>query len=370
MSTISSSAKIFTFCPPPLGKPDPSEPRPKGLDTRNRVVQLGTKDNTCWFAVFNLLRDRYRAPNTTDLPARKFEKLASSLRKSLSAQDRSLPDVANQLNNDGLKNLFTGLTKQKIAIPEVRERLEALDRRCNPEVSVFSVFPDFLNQDKHKNLYDYLVFLKISGPQDIYTQFFTDLKLDPKDLFEITKRQDPMLYQSYCGDQNWDELGWQMKSTLLDHFARQQTAKRFNLQISPWNPQQPIKQLVTELEKRGPLVVGGCFGALHYAVPARDLGKKIGERAVYGWTKTDPKNQNHVTAHTILLVGAEKTSTQELVYYIDPEDVSDPLHPEKQRIYCMSYEKLTSLGTICDYHGFLRNNAPPSVGYALYREKS
>jgi hypothetical protein len=142
------------------------------------------------------------------------------------------------------------------------------------------------------------------------------------------------------------------------------------MQISSWHPSQPIGHLIAELQKRGPLVVGGCFGALHYAVPARNLGKQIGERAVYGWIKTDPKNKNHVTGHVILLVGAENTSTRELVYYIDPIDESDPSHPEKRRIYCMSYERLTSAEIICDYHGFIRNNAPDTIGYAVYREKS
>lgn len=47
------------------------------------------------------------------------------------------------------------------------------------------------------------------------------------------------------------------------------------MQVSSWRPSQPIGHLITELEKRGPLVVGGCFGALHYTVPARNLEKKL-----------------------------------------------------------------------------------------------
>lgn len=164
MSTTTTSVKVFAFCPPPLGKPDPTQARPsEGLDTRNRVVQLGSKDNTCWHAVFNLLRERYKAPNTADLPSRKFEQLASSLRKSLSAQHRSLPDVANQLNNDTIKKYFKGLAKEKIATPPIQETLEALGKQCAAEVTLCSVFPDFLKQEKHNNLYDYLVYLKITA---------------------------------------------------------------------------------------------------------------------------------------------------------------------------------------------------------------
>lgn len=176
-----------------------------------------------------------------------------------------------------------------------------------------------------------------------------------------------MAYQALYENKNWEDLG-EKRNTLLDHFSRHQAAELYHLEISSWHPKESIEHLIAELQKNGPLIVGGCFGALHYSVPPRKLGKQIEGRAVYGWIKTDPKNTNPVTGHSILLVGAEKTSTRELVYYIDPEDSSDPSDPEKQRIYCMSYERLTSAENICDYHGFKRNNAPHTIGYALYRK--
>lgn len=65
---MSVSSATFIFCPPSLGKPDSRQEKPlHGPDTRSRVIQLGSKDDTCWYAVSNLLRERYKAPNTTSL---------------------------------------------------------------------------------------------------------------------------------------------------------------------------------------------------------------------------------------------------------------------------------------------------------------
>jgi len=48
--------------------------------------------------------------------------------------------------------------------------------------------------------------------------------------------------------------------------------------------------------------------------------------------------------HVIIVVGAwaknEKTETKELVYYKNVSDETDPEHPEKERLYVMSYDRL------------------------------
>lgn len=173
MIPISGPVTNFVLCLPLLGKPDSTQPKPsEGPDTRGRVIQAGSKDNTCWYAVFNILRDRFKAPNTDDLPTRKVEQIVSSLRKAMSAHDRSLPDIANQLNNSSIKSFLTKLTKEALANPQIVKDLEGLDKQCAPEVSLCSIIPAFLKQEKHQNLYDFLVYLKLFSRRIFTTYFF------------------------------------------------------------------------------------------------------------------------------------------------------------------------------------------------------
>ncbi len=362
--------KCCVFCPPPLGKPDPKQPRPKeGPDTRTRVIQKGSTDDTCWYSAANLLRERYRAPNSEKLEERKFEKVVSTLRKSIAAHHRSVPDIAFQLNNGSIKEFLSGLTKDIFRDPQTISKLQALDDQCAPDVSLSSSVASFLKQETYANMYDYLVYKKNHCNRENYLQFFSQLGITPKERFEETRRCDPAAYRAFCENKEWEEIGLQ-KDTLLDHFARHEAAKIYNMKLSTWHPQQPIEKLLSELQTRGPLIVGGCFGTSHYAVPPRKLEIQIEGKPTYGWVKSDPKNPNRVQVHTIVIVGAQKTAKQELVFYIDPENDSDPAHPEKQKIFCMSYNRLTSPETICDYHGFLRNNAPLGIGYAVYKERT
>ena len=365
MNSISNSAALV-FCPPLPGKPDSSRPRPvDGSDNRKRVLQKGSKDDTCWYSAANLIRERYKAPNTENLRERKHERIVSTLRRGIAGHHHSLPDISYQLNNDSIKKFLSGLTKEVVANPQKQASLKDLDDQCAPAVSLSSIVPEFLGQDKYQNLYEYLVYKKNHSKPEVYSAFFKQLDINPKGCFESARKLYPAAYHSFCNGKEWEQLGPE-KDILLDHFARHEASKMYNLKLSSWHPSQPIEQLITEIQNRGPLIVGGCFGTSHYAVPPRKLKIEVADRPVYGWLKTDPKNNNHVTVHTIVLVGAQKTDKQELVFYIDPEEDSDPSSPKSQKVFCISYSRLTSEDTICDYHGFLRNDSPATIGYAVY----
>ncbi|MGB7978603.1 MAG: hypothetical protein WCF19_05530 [Chlamydiales bacterium] len=372
MSVAASSDRQLVFCPPPLGKPDPTQRRPsEGPDHRTRVRQSGAKGSTCWYAAYNLLRERYKDPNTANLSEeRRFEQIASSLRKSLSAHKSSLPDAAGWLNADIMATYFQTLTKETIKTPQIQQELRSFDASTSPKVSCCSVLPGFLQQEKCENLFGYLFYLKVAGREPFYNRFFATLNINLPNLFEAAKQKDPELDRSYCQGKKWEQLDWEKKAMFLHMFAKQLIAERYNMQVSSWRPCQLIGHLITELQERGPLIVEGCFGDSYYNVPATNLNTQIKGRAVYGWLKKDSKSSRPVTGHTILLVGAEKNGRQELVYYIDPNDESDPSHPEKQRIFCMSYTRLTSAENICDHYGGLGNDAPDTVGYAVYRNKN
>lgn len=357
------------FCPPLLGKPNPLEARPiEGPDTRSRVVQRGSKDNTCWYAVFSLLRDRYRAPNTHHLEGRKFEHIVSRMRKTLSRHEASLPDLADQLNNETVIRQFTFFTKEAVQQPETVRLLQTLDR-FSERAPLCPILPKFLEQGTYRTLYDYLVYLKLGIREELTQPLFSYLRVNPKEQFDFERAKDPLAYEHIYGSVGFDLLSPILKAVFLDNLSRRMVAERYGLDVSSWHPQQPFLDLQQSLERQGPLAVGGCFGRAHYLMEPKMMGRTIADRPIYFWSKSDPRNPGRVTGHMILLVGAERVDSRELVYYLDPMDESDPHHPEKQRIYAMSYERLTASDSICDTHGFLRNDAPSSIGYALCRRQ-
>lgn len=315
-----------------------------------------------------MLRERYKAPNTSHLEARKFEQIVSEMRKHLSRHERSLPDLADQLNNETVIHQFSSFTKEAVQNRSIVELLQTLDR-FSERAPLCPLLPDFLKQSKCRTLYDYLVFLKLGIREELTRPLFEYLQVDIREQFALDRSKDPAAYEQIYGHIGFDILSPQYKAVFLDNLAKRLVAERYGLSISSWHPQQPFLALVQALEREGTLSVGGCFGRAHYCVEPKRMGRSFAGRDIYFWSKTDPRNPGRVTGHMILLVGAERVCGRELVYYIDPMDESDPAYPEKQRLYAMSYERLTSPDSICDTHGFLRNDAPPIMGYAFFRRR-
>jgi len=104
MSTISA----YSF--PLPGKPDPTLPKPEGIDTRPRVLQP-SNSGICWYYGFNILRDRYKAPNTEGLKERKFERCVSELKKNLTAHTLQRMALQIILTTPQLKNKISHITK-------------------------------------------------------------------------------------------------------------------------------------------------------------------------------------------------------------------------------------------------------------------
>ncbi len=364
---MAAASLNLVFCPPQLGKPDPREPRPlEGPDTRTRVLQRGSKDNTCWYYVFNALRERYKAPNTVELKERIWEQIASKRRKAASAHERSLPDIADQLNQGAVQRFLTATTLESIKTPEQQQILNILEA-LPAEVKLSAIIPRFLEQTAHRTLYDYLVYCKLQKRSDINLTFLSELGTTPQAVFSSIVDLDPPL-RGHFRTNKWAELAPSDQNSFSDHLAKKASADIHGLKVSAWSPSQPIDALIGELQKWGPLSVNGSFGLPHYQDPPMPLGKQLGGQEVYGWSRTARKVEGRVMGHAILLVGAEKTGGRGggVVYYNDPMDDSDPAHPEKRRNYAMSYERLTS-DSLADNYGILRRDAPATTGYALHR---
>lgn len=362
------NSTYFVFCPPPFGKPNPKESRilTSHIDSRSRVLQKGCKKPSCVYAVFNLLRERYKAPNTEHLEERRIEKIASARRKAMIAHHENLPDVLYHLNDEVLKKLFTSITKSNIK--EYEANLKKIDNE-NSKIKFFPLVEAFIKQNEYKNLYDFFKYVGCSNNIPINEHFFSQIKIDPAKLFDEYKRLDPngFIFTDIDG-KNWNELDPTTKAMMFENFANIALARLYALKVSTWHPTQNITALIEELQAHGPLTMLGSFGIPAYLEPPIKLNFKIEDREVYGWKKSVDKVGIEVTGHAILVVGAEKTDTKELVYYIDPIDESDPEYPEKQRIFAMTYKSLISPERICDILGFVRSDAPAAVGYAYYKD--
>jgi hypothetical protein len=159
-----------------------------------------------------------------------------------------------------------------------------------------------------------------------------------------------------------------MSNAPLEMSLRCTCALNYDLRISSWHPTQPITDLIKELKENGPLVMNGYFGASQYSCPPRQLVKKIEGREIYYWKKEDRLPSTEIFTHTILVVGAEVINGKGYAYYIDPNDESDPAHPEKERILVISYETLTSPKIICSNEGLLGHHISDQ-GYAYSKGK-
>lgn len=368
MAAVSNS---FVFRPLPLGKPDPTEPRPEsGPDSRRRVIQHGAKGNVCWLAGFNLLRARWKAPNTEGRVERLFEQSVSKMRKAICKYQDGLPDLVKSFEYSMMADLLKGITKSSVAEnPHAIQLLDVVvEAHIGPaKVALNTLKESFMTQTKFTNLYDYAKFVSLNGGSGIYETFFAEIGVDPEKLHQqVIETRDEAYCKRYSGTK-WGDIDPQQKNLLLYQLAYNLVAKRSGLQLSYWEPTGRFTFLVEELEIRGPLVVGGFFGRAYYATKPKKLDRTVMGRPLYGWLKTDPKI-SLIVGHVIVVVGAEKVNDREYVYYVDSEDASDPDHPEKQVLFCMSYQKLVD--NILANNGFHHKQASCRVGYAFHADPS
>lgn len=133
---------------------------------------------------------------------------------------------------------------------------------------------------------------------------------------------------------------------MLHRIAEHSIHKKIGLTQSPWNPTCSFQQFIQQIAQQGSLLFSGSFCRAFYVDEPFQLKDAFFKRQVWAWSP-DAKTRQHTQIgadHVIIVVGAwakkEKTGTKELVYYKDVSDETDPEHPEKERLYVMSYDRL------------------------------
>jgi hypothetical protein len=113
----------------------------------------------------------------------------------------------------------------------------------------------------------------------------------------------------------------------------------YGLEISSWNPEQPITALIKELQLHGPHLVLATLGKPIYITSPIPLKDKIEGRTIFGWTPNAARLEGS-GSHTIVVVGAEVVNNRGYVYFVDPDTVSSDRN--SQEIFKVSYERLLS----------------------------
>lgn len=153
------------------------------------------------------------------------------------------------------------------------------------------------------------------------------------------------------------------KMHAIYHIACHYLAGTYHLKKTEWTPFMEVDSLIKELTLNGPLVVEGRFGMRCYDdKPSKNKELLKGQRLTFGWRPGAKRNE--IAGHVVVIVGAKITKEEELVYFIDPNERSDPQNSSSQRYFKISYKNLKS--HICDSAGKLANEPTESGLHAGY----
>ena len=339
----------------PHGKPNPNEGFCIDQDDRDRVRQKAQTTSACQYYVLNYLRLRIgKHPGKNLIQEREIEKICSLRRKAVSVTDGTMIKILEDIH--GIKTLEgnTTLEEKKQVIQFFKEHSHW---ETNWETNTNKDVLRLMSEEKYKKRIQ------------INTEFFEGLKVNIKEMFasEITFENG---YTDTWND--FEQLDTQKKSTVLNNFAFKVMAEKYGLKKSIWTPLDNIESLISELGKNGPLAISGIFGRVAYLDPPFRLSQKIDNREIYAWkpgAKRKPAS-DFSAAHACLIVGAKKIDAKEYVYFIDPQDPSDPKDESSQRIYLGSYKNFMS-HTI-DLHGraCFKELASDAIAQAPTRSKA
>jgi len=312
----------------PLGGKPNHRIKPHPASERPRIVQSPQKGDNAWYYTLKLIRKQYG--KKSDDPNRKFEKLLSTYRK---ARTRGLEDLNNDLQivKCVLKKFKVQVINSEVAARILQTKKNGLSekqvQRCK------ELLKDFITA-KENDLKVYIEETYLNKCVYYAEEFF-------KNSIDNIKLQD--YYSEFIDINNpkekWENLS-HLDKAIQSHSSVLRLCKAlFSLEESDWDPTKPIDNLLSLLDAQGVLMVCGFFGQTYYIDKPSIRNVKIENRNIYFW-KPDAKRNEILNPHYINIVGIDKKNN--LIYYIDPLDGSDPENPEQQKIYEITYENFKS----------------------------
>lgn len=319
-----------------------------------RIIQPRQKGGTCWYYTFNYLRQRVgKGAEGCEMhqSMREVEKAVSKVRKDITKYENDLRWYGEIDHNQKLKSFLmtidrefainlineneinkNNLFQKKFAESYGLENLSNLKggarfliiarHQLYEELKKFSKTP----LDEINNFHGFLVQKRDLGKSDIKDNYLKHVLPDYLVAIDAHKKQlgSVGFFKQYNQEQ-----------VFLNTIAR-----GYQLQHSSWSPDQGVISLITEITETGPIAVGGVIGTPYYKERPLPTGEEFGGRHTYFWNADARTLSASSSGHMILLVGAKKEADGEFVYFIDPNDASDPSNSESQRIYRMPYLEL------------------------------
>ncbi len=277
------------------GKPDRREPFIGLPDKRTRVIQQSQKGPLC--AYYSMLPLRVRIGPTHSSSFQTFrsdEKIISIWRKELIA-----------------------ISSRRYRLLINSEEYEACINTC------------------HENL------LLAFGINYIYMAL-GDISIKGIPSWKIWHSSGPLTKENLLRivKNYFNSLPLRDRQALIHNFVIRVLIEKYQLEYSSWTPEQPIDSLMKNLKEHGPMTVSGYLGPVFYLAPPRLSARKISDHSLHYFPKGTQRKPEFGDCHAIIVIGAEKIGDQELVYYSDPHDISDPISGRK--IYAQSYNTFVS----------------------------
>jgi hypothetical protein len=288
-----------------------------------------------------ILRDRIgKCPSDELIEARHIEELGSQRRKlagKVREKQETEKALVQQLRTDPHYTKYCLWEKHRAVA--FLPRIEAVSATGSEEAraeatQLYNLLKGFCAQDRFSDLSEYLEHQHSVQLNRVNALFLSKMGINPQELYLSDQKADAK--EGHSPGKNWEDLSEADKRPLLDNYAFRVSYEKYRLEVSDWHPEKGPRHLIEVLQDRGPMYVKGYYGPRYYIVDPRQV-EEIAGRSVWGWNRTDPRRELTV-AHSIIVVGAKIDSpTNAFVYFVDPQDGSDPSSIETQRIYKMSY---------------------------------
>lgn len=359
------------------GKPDPNVP----LDERSthpRVMRSEQEGPTCWYSSIHLIYDPVGKNFPLHCPecqaARKIEIQYSTARKKI-ANTPEPESIIKLLDIVVESVIYQKGQLNKLTPGAVGSLLPHMESALKKQSEyAYQFLKDFSDQEEFGLLGNYLQHRQNLFQAQLlkfFNLFFKNNGIRIEDIHQ--NEQKKQIINEYWDRKEWkvgeftkdDERAFQtfysLKSitatpfaseplkyryTFLRHYLSSCALQDYGFKETNWKPSNPIKYLINDLSTHGPLYVAGHIGPGYYSVPPTVIpNKKIKEltgRLIYGWQSGDKRKEDSTAGHAIVVISAQPGGAKGgFVFFVDPNDSSDPNDPEAQKIYVYSYENFT-----------------------------
>ncbi len=346
------------FCPPLPGKPGPYA---ADGASRLRIPQSVQKGETCIYYALQILRNERKIGkySSRKLPESRFierldEKAISKYRKSKTKADYKFGPLFS-FEKAIKTELDSGSFSREQAACFLRDKDKIDNIVPKHRQKVCDALTSFCAQNVHHDFSTYLYDQQNQALEKANQQFFEHFDLFPRDCYA----------EEELGKKPWKDLSQSELSGAVYQTVFYLMRSAYGCVQSSWHPEQGIEHLIEQLKAHGPHFMGGQIGRSYYEDAPSVLPQSIEGRPILYW-KVNAKRIESYRLHAVVVVGAQiNKQGQQLVYFLDPLDGSDPQDITTQKVYVMSYKRLKE--AIVSLDGYRSKN--PVDGSPIFLEQ-